>query len=93
MGNVQSTILRNAGGKTGKTDQENNRLELNNSNFEQGNENSTNLHTRELQSPIGDEPLLNNEVTTILEGATSRFTLISQKIGDFIMCEVDTRVQ
>ena len=69
------------------------RLELNNSNFEQGNENPTNLHTRELQSPAGDESLLNNEATTILEGATPRFTLISQTIGDFTMREVDTRVK
>ena len=38
MGSVQSTILRNAGEITGEIDQEINGLELNNSNFEQGNE-------------------------------------------------------
>ena len=93
IGSVQSTILRNAGERTGEIDQEINGLELNNSNFEQGNENTTNLHTRELQSPEGDEPLLTNEVTTLLEGAAPRFTLISQTIGDFTMREVDTRVK
>ena len=69
------------------------KLTRNNPNFEQGNENTTNLHTRELQSPEGNELLLTNEVTTILEGAAPRFTLISQTIGDFTMREADTRVK
>ena len=72
MGNVQRTILRNAGERSGEIDQEINGLESNNYNFEQGNENTANLHTRELQSPKGDELLLTNEVTTILEGAAPR---------------------
>lgn len=38
MGSVQSTILRNAGERTREIDQEINGLELNNSNFEQGND-------------------------------------------------------
>ena len=38
MGSVQSTILRNVDERTGEIDKENNGLELNNSNFEQGNE-------------------------------------------------------
>ena len=37
--------------------------------------------------------MLTNEVTTILEGAAPRFTLISQTIGDFTMREVDTIVK
>ncbi|XP_015765670.1 PREDICTED: uncharacterized protein LOC107344511 [Acropora digitifera] len=93
MGNVQSTMLRNAGERTREIDQEINGLESNKDNFEQGNENTTNLHTRELQRPEGDEILLTNEVTTVLEGAAPRFTLISQTIGDFTMREVDTRVK
>lgn len=93
MGNVQSTMLRNAGEKTREIDQEINGLESNKDNFEQGNENTTNLHTRELQRPEGDEILLTNEVTTVLQGAAPRFTLISQTIGDFTMREVDTRVK
>lgn len=36
--------------------------------------------------------MLTNEVTTILEGAAPRFTLVSQTI-DFTMREVDTRVK
>ena len=40
MANVQSTTLRNAGERTGEIDQEINGLELNNSNFEQGNDTS-----------------------------------------------------
>ena len=93
MANVQSTMLRNACERTREIDQEINGLESNKDNFEQGNENTTNLHTRELQRPEGDEILLTNEVTTVLEGAASRFTLISQTIGDFTMREVDTRVK
>ena len=60
IGNVQSTILRKAGERTREIDQEINALESNNDNFEQGNENTPNLHTRELQSPEGDEILLTN---------------------------------
>ena len=93
MANVQGTMLRNAGERTREIDQEINGLESNKDNFEQGNENTTNLHTRELQRPEGDEILLTNEVTTVLEGAAPRFTLISQTIGDFTMREVDTRVK
>ena len=93
MANVQSTMLRNAGERTREIVQEINGLESNKDNFEQGNENTTNLHTRELQRPEGDEILLTNEVTTVLEGAAPRFTLISQTIGDFTMREVDTRVK
>ena len=93
MANVQSTTLRNAGERTREIDQEINGVESNKDNFEQGNENTTNLHTRELQRPEGDEMLLTNEVTTVLEGAAPRFTLISQTIGDFTMREVDTRVK
>ena len=51
------------------------------------------MHTRGLQSPEGDEILLTKEVTTVLEDAAPRFTLISQTIGDFTMREVDTRVK
>ena len=93
MANVQSTMLRNAGERTREIDQEINGLESNKDNFEQGNENTTNLHTRELKSPEGDEILLTNEVTIVLEGAAPRFTMISQTIGDFTMREVDIRVK
>ena len=58
---IYETRLENwKGERTREIDQEINALESNNDNFEQGDENTPNLHTRELQSPEGDEILLTN---------------------------------